>query len=121
MSSQQQQQQQLTEKEQALFQEVQNKAAELKRLAAKLGELGISVMSTGKLVVNALKELEAERKCYQLLNGVLVQRRVGQVLPVLSENVDNFDRIITQMTTSYKDKNEDMLKFCRENRIQIQQ
>ncbi|KAI3648140.1 hypothetical protein MP228_005994 [Amoeboaphelidium protococcarum] len=119
MSS-QQQQQQLTEKEQALFQEVQNKAAELKRLAAKLGELETE-RDEHKLVVNALKELEAERKCNQLLNGVLVQRRVGQVLPVLSENVDNFDRIISQMTTSYKDKNEDMLKFCRENRIQIQQ
>ena len=41
-----------------------------------------------KLVVETLTKLEGERKAYRLVGGVLVERTVGEVLPVVSQNYD---------------------------------
>ena len=41
-----------------------------------------------RLVLEALKPLEADRVCYRLVGGVLVQRSLKEVVPSLEMNRD---------------------------------
>lgn len=40
------------------------------------------------LVLEAIKDLEAERKCWRLVGGVLVERTIAEIDPALKERVD---------------------------------
>ena len=39
-----------------------------------------------RLVVEKLKEVDGERKCFRLVGGILVERTVSEVLPALVSN-----------------------------------
>lgn len=39
-----------------------------------------------RLVIDALKAVDGDRKCYRLIGGVLVERKVKEVLPPLEKN-----------------------------------
>lgn len=41
---------------------------------------------TCRLVSETIRPLDAGRKCFHLINGVLVERTVGDVLPVVDQN-----------------------------------
>lgn len=41
-----------------------------------------------RIVLNTLKDLEGERKCFRLIGGVLCEKTVKDVLPALSQNKD---------------------------------
>ncbi len=41
-----------------------------------------------RVVIEALNPLDPQRQCHRLINGVLVERTVGQVLPALSVNYE---------------------------------
>ena len=41
-----------------------------------------------RLVIDALGKLEPERKAFRLIGGVLVEKNVGEVLPIVSQNFD---------------------------------
>lgn len=38
------------------------------------------------MVIETLKEVAPERRCFRMVGGVLVERTVGDVLPALSTN-----------------------------------
>ena len=38
------------------------------------------------LVIEALKDVDPERKCFRMIGGVLVERTVKEVLPALINN-----------------------------------
>jgi prefoldin subunit 2 len=38
------------------------------------------------LVIETLKEVEKDRKCFRMIGGVLVERTVNEVLPALEQN-----------------------------------
>jgi prefoldin subunit 2 len=42
-----------------------------------------------RLVLNTINQMDAQRKCFRLVGGVLVERTVGEVLPAVSRNKDN--------------------------------
>jgi prefoldin subunit 2 len=37
-------------------------------------------------VIKALSDMDASRRCYRMVGGVLVERTVGEVLPVVTAN-----------------------------------
>ena len=39
------------------------------------------------MVIKVLKGVDADRKCFRLIDGVLVERQVKHVLPALEANV----------------------------------
>lgn len=41
-----------------------------------------------KLVVDTLSKLESERKAFRLVGGILVERTVGEVLPIVNQNYE---------------------------------
>ena len=43
---------------------------------------------TCSLVIDAIKDLDADRKCFRMIGEVLVERTVGEVLPAITKNRD---------------------------------
>lgn len=43
---------------------------------------------TGRLVIETLQNVDADRKCFRMVGGVLVERTVKEVLPALTSNRD---------------------------------
>lgn len=41
------------------------------------------------MVYESIKGLEAERRCWRQVGGVLVERKIGEVLPNLKQMVEN--------------------------------
>ena len=62
--------------------------SDLQRTAAQVVDLEAE-RDEHKLVLAAMAPMEKERKCFRLINGVLVEREVGGVVPELQANVDN--------------------------------
>ena len=49
----------------------------------------ISYFFLYRLVIETLEEVEASRKCFRMVGGVLVERTVAEVLPALQKNVES--------------------------------
>lgn len=49
-----------------------------------------------RLVIDVLKDVEGERRCFRLVGGVLVERTVKEVLPALEHNREqvNFTSVV---------------------------
>ncbi|KAI9333095.1 Prefoldin beta-like protein [Obelidium mucronatum] len=91
---------------------------DLQAIASKLGELE-QEKDEHKMVVDTMNPLNADRKCFRLINGVLVERTVGDVLPALKQNMDNIDKIVQQLVQSYKKKEEEFMAFQKKWNIQV--
>jgi hypothetical protein len=55
-------------------------------------------------VIEALDKLNSDRKCFRLVNGVLVEKTVGEVLPQLKNVHDNV--IISREVNWFSCRNE---------------
>lgn len=51
-----------------------------------------------RLVIDTLKDVDASRKCFRLVGGVLVERTVKEVLPALESNKEQV--IINDITSA---------------------
>ena len=58
---------------------------EIKKLATKVGELEAE-FDEHQLVISAISSMEAERKAFRLVGGVLIQQTVGEVLPAVTSH-----------------------------------
>jgi len=106
-------------------------------------------LPAGRLVIDSLEGLEPSRKCYRLINGVLVERTVGEVLPALKStrdgvcdegarlrrwivslahagthhdavgHVNQIVNVIKQLTDQYKAKAAELQEFQRKYNIQV--
>lgn len=57
-----------------------------------------------RLVIETLDPLAADRKCFRMVNGVLVERTVKDVLPTLKTNSDGLKQVLEDMLKQYKSK-----------------
>jgi hypothetical protein len=64
-----------------------------------------------RLVLDTLTPLPSSRKCFRMINGVLVERTVGDVLPQLQSNSDNMNKVLVELAKQYKTKQDDMEKW----------
>lgn len=46
-----------------------------------------------------------------MVNGVLVERTVGDVLPQLTSNAENMNKVLAELAKQYKTKQDDMEKW----------
>ncbi|KAJ1985569.1 Cochaperone prefoldin complex subunit [Dimargaris cristalligena] len=91
---------------------------ELQSIAQKVGELEMEV-DEHKLVIDTMKPMNNDRKCFRLVGGVLVERTVGEVLPALTTNFDGIKSIIDQLLQTYKKKEEEMNTFQKKYNIRV--
>ncbi|KAM0692651.1 hypothetical protein Q7P36_007206 [Cladosporium allicinum] len=78
-------------------------------------------LSPARLVLETLTPLPTTRKCFRMINGVLVERTVGDVLPQLQSNSDNMNKVLVELAKQYKTKQDDMEKWKKKNKIQVVQ
>jgi len=101
---------------QVTFNRFQN---ELQTLAQKIGELE-SEAEEHELVLATLNDAlrkQADRKCFRLIGGVLVERTVKDVVPALTTNRDGIKQVLTNLITQYKTKEGEFNAFTREHDI----
>ena len=72
-------------------------------------------------MTETLEPLPGDRKCFRLINGVLVERTVKEVLPALKTNSDGLKQVLDELLKQYKIKQEEMDKWKKKNNVQIVQ
>lgn len=65
----------------------------------------------GRLVIETLTPLPKDRKCFRMINGVLVERTVDDVLPQLTTNSDGLAKILEGLVKQYQTKEAEMNKW----------
>ncbi|KAK9473150.1 Prefoldin beta-like protein [Dipodascopsis tothii] len=92
----------------------------LQQLAQKIGELE-GDCDEHRLVLETLKPLDPERKCFRMIGGVLVERTVKDVVPALETNAKGVQTVLDQFMADYKKTEDAMKKWQKENKVQIVQ
>ncbi|KAJ5788520.1 Prefoldin [Penicillium paradoxum] len=92
----------------------------LQQLAQKIGDIEQEA-EEHKLVIETLEPLAADRKCFRMVNGVLVERTVQDVLPTLKTNSDGLKQVIDDMLKQYKAKQTELDNWKKKNNIQVVQ
>ncbi|KAI4149378.1 MAG: hypothetical protein LQ340_004667 [Diploschistes diacapsis] len=81
---------------------------EIRDLTAKV--LCLPLFAT-RLVLETLNPLPEDRKCFRMINGVLVERTVKDVIPVLKTNSDGLKKVLEELLKQYKKQQDDMEKW----------
>lgn len=64
-----------------------------------------------RLVLETLEPLPGDRKCFRMINGVLTERTVKEVVPILKTNSDGLKKALEELVKQYKSKQEEMEKW----------
>ncbi|KAF1809633.1 Prefoldin beta-like protein [Eremomyces bilateralis CBS 781.70] len=107
-------------KQQDLQAQYSNYKNTLQTIAQKIGDIEQET-EEHKLVLETLTPLDDDRKCFRLINGVLVQRTVKDVVPALTTNADGLSKVLEDLVGQYKTKEAEMEKWKKDNNIQIVQ
>jgi prefoldin subunit 2 len=62
-------------------------------------------------VLETLEPLPADRKCFRMINGVLVERTVKDVIPALKTNSDGLRKVLEDLVKQYNSKQVEMEKW----------
>jgi len=89
-------------------------------LASKVVELE-SEQNEHSLVIDALKDVDGDRKCFRMIGGVLVERTVKDVLPPLVTNQKMITTLIDNLKSKVVDKGKEINDYMDKNNIQIKQ
>ena len=65
-------------------------------------------LATVRLVIETLEPLPLDRKCFRMVNGVLVERTVKDVIPSLKTNSDGLKQVLDELLKQYKAKQIEM-------------
>jgi prefoldin subunit 2 len=55
--------------------------------------------------------LPGDRKCFRMINGVLIERTVKDVIPALKTNSEGLSKVLEDLVKQYKSKQEEMEKW----------
>jgi len=64
-----------------------------------------------RLVLETLTPLPTDRKCFRMINGVLVEQTVNDVMPQLQTNADGLKKILDDLVKQYKKTQDEMEKW----------
>lgn len=101
-----------------LQQQYNNYKSSLQQLAAKIGDLETE-SDEHKLVIESLSILPTDRKCFRMVGGVLTERTVGDVKPLLVTNQEGLKSVMEQLLSNYKETEERFVKFQKDNKIKV--
>ncbi|RYF47265.1 MAG: hypothetical protein EOO38_12495, partial [Cytophagaceae bacterium] len=80
-------------------------------LTAHLSALIRADLTRHRLVLETLEPLPGDRKCFRMINGVLTERTVKEVVPILKTNSDGLKKALEELVKQYKTKQDDMEKW----------
>ncbi|KAE8750389.1 hypothetical protein FOCC_FOCC002949 [Frankliniella occidentalis] len=87
-------------------------------LVTKLSELELE-LSEHKIVVDTMKDLDGDRKCFQLIGGVLCERTVKDVLPQLQMKKDSLTKIMGDYNEQITKKGKEINEYKEKHNIRI--
>ena len=64
-----------------------------------------------RLVLETLNPLPENRKCFRMINGVLVERTVKDVIPALKTNSEGLKKVLDELLKQYKKQQDEMEKW----------
>jgi hypothetical protein len=64
-----------------------------------------------RLVLETLQPLSGDRKCFRMINGVLTERTVKEVVPILQTNSEGLKKALDELVKQYKSKQDEMEKW----------
>ncbi|KAF7504377.1 hypothetical protein GJ744_002434 [Endocarpon pusillum] len=108
------------QKQQELQTQYTNYKNTLQSLAQKAGDIEQEI-EEHKLVIETLQPLPDDRKCFRMINGVLVERTVKDVLPNLKTNSDGLKQVLDKLLMEYKSKQDEMDSWKKKNNVQVVQ
>ncbi|KAF5578226.1 prefoldin subunit 2 [Fusarium pseudoanthophilum] len=82
----------------------------LQQIAQRIGDIEQEA-EEHKLVLETLEPLSEDRKCFRLINGVLVERTVKDVVPALKTNQEGLRKVLDDLVKQYKTKQDDLEKW----------
>ncbi|KAL8304056.1 hypothetical protein RB601_007439 [Gaeumannomyces tritici] len=97
-------------KQQELQTQYTNYKDTLQQVARKIGDVEQEA-EEHKLVLETLEPLPGDRKCFRLINGVLVERTVKDVVPALKTNAEGLRKVLEDLVKQYKTKEDDFEKW----------
>ena len=68
----------------------------------------ILTVHNARLVLDTLRPLPGDRKCFRMINGVLVERTVKDVVPALETNSEGLAKVLDDLIKQYKAKQDEM-------------
>lgn len=71
----------------------------------------LTACSSHRLVLETLEPLPGDRKCFRMINGVLVQRTVQDVVPALKTNSEGLKKVLDDLLKQYKMRQDEMEKW----------
>ncbi|KAH3670595.1 hypothetical protein OGAPHI_001110 [Ogataea philodendri] len=71
------------------------------------------------VVLETLKEVPAERRCYRMIGGSLVELRAGEASKVLAENLQGMKSTTEKLTEELKTQQKQFLDWKEKNNIKI--
>jgi len=104
--------------EAAVVREFQKKMERRSVLVAKIGELEME-LSEHRRVGDVLAPMDAARRAYQLVNGVLVESTVGEVRPTVEKNRVGLAEIVVKLQAQLKEVAADANAFQEKHKISM--
>ncbi|KAL4887932.1 Prefoldin beta-like protein [Aspergillus ambiguus] len=105
-------------------QELQNQYSSYKntltQMAQRIGNIE-GEAEEHRLVIDTLEPLPRDRKCFRMVNGVLVERTIEDVLPSLKTNSDGLKQVLEELMKQYKAKQDELDNWKKKNNIQVVQ
>ncbi|KAK1687624.1 Prefoldin subunit-domain-containing protein [Colletotrichum godetiae] len=82
----------------------------LQQIAQKIGDVEQEA-EEHKLVLETLQPLSEDRKCFRLINGVLMEQTVKDVMPALTTNSEGLKKVLEDLVKQYKAKQDELEKW----------
>ena len=79
-----------------------SKKSELQAVAQKISEMQME-QEEHQMVLQTLRPMDPERACFRLINGVLIERTVQEVIPVLEGQLGNIGRLLETLQSKRAD------------------
>ncbi|KAL5111076.1 Prefoldin subunit 2 [Taenia crassiceps] len=71
------------------------------------------------MVIKVLKNVDSERKCFRLIDGVLVERQVKHVLPALVANEKKMAEALEVLRRQFDEKGVELQVYKEEHKIRL--
>lgn len=81
--------------------------------------LVIYVRVFSRMVIETLKTVNEDRKCFRMIGGVLCERTVKEVLPVLENNKDQLSKVIDAVSEQLTKKGSEINEYKEKHNIRI--
>uniref|UniRef100_A0A7R9YQY9 Prefoldin subunit 2 n=1 Tax=Chlamydomonas euryale TaxID=1486919 RepID=A0A7R9YQY9_9CHLO len=104
--------------EQVIVNEFQERRQALSEMASKINELRAEV-AEHEMVLSALQPMDPTRKCFRLIDTVLVERTVAEVRPAVEKNREHLTAAVETLMAQASQREKDLQEFQAKYKIRV--